>query len=35
MLERMPLSKLEDLKPGETIVVSSTKGAKNDQSRPS
>ncbi|MEO8372998.1 MAG: hypothetical protein ABI806_27680, partial [Candidatus Solibacter sp.] len=31
MLERMPLSKVEDLKPGETIVVSSTKGAKNDQ----
>ena len=31
MLERMPLSKLEDLKAGETIVVSSTKGAKNNQ----
>jgi len=31
MLERMPLSKVEDLKTGETIVVSSTKGAKNDQ----
>jgi len=31
MLERMPLAKVEDLKPGETIVVSSTKGAKNDQ----
>ena len=31
MLERMPLSKLEDLKAGETIVVSSTKGAKSDQ----
>ncbi len=31
MLERMPLSKLEDLKAGEIIVVSSTKGAKNDQ----
>ena len=31
MLERMPLSKVEDLKPGETIVVSSTKGAKSDQ----
>ena len=31
MLERMPLAKLEDLKPGEIIVVSSTKGAKNDQ----
>ena len=31
MLERMPAAKLEDLKPGETIVVSSTKGARNDQ----
>jgi hypothetical protein len=31
MLERMPLSKLEDLKAGEIIVVSSTKGAKSDQ----
>ena len=31
MLERMPLSKLEDLKPGETIVVSSTKGAKSNE----
>ena len=31
MLERMPLSKFEDLKAGETIVVSSTKGAKSDQ----
>jgi hypothetical protein len=31
MLERMPQSKLEDLKPGEMVVVSSTKGAKNDQ----
>jgi hypothetical protein len=31
MLERMPQAKLEDLKPGEMIVVSSTKGAKNDQ----
>jgi len=31
MLERMPLSKVEDLQPGETIVVSSTKGAKSDQ----
>jgi hypothetical protein len=30
MLERMPLSKLEDLKAGETVVVSSTKGAKSD-----
>ena len=31
MLERMPLAKLEDLKPGETIVVSSTKGAKSTE----
>jgi hypothetical protein len=31
MLERMPAGKLEDLKPGDTIVVSSTKGAKADQ----
>jgi hypothetical protein len=31
MLERMPLSKLEDLKPGEMVVVSSTKGAAKDQ----
>jgi hypothetical protein len=31
MLERMPQAKLEDLKPGEMVVVSSTKGAKNDQ----
>ena len=31
MLERMPLSKLEDLKPGEMVVVSSTKGATKDQ----
>jgi hypothetical protein len=31
MLERMPQAKLEELKPGEMIVVSSTKGAKNDQ----
>jgi hypothetical protein len=31
MLERMPQTKLEELKPGEMIVVSSTKGAKNDQ----
>jgi len=29
MLERMPPGRLEDLNPGETIVVSSTKGAKN------
>lgn len=27
MLERMPLMKLEDLKPGEAIIVSSTEGA--------
>jgi co-chaperonin GroES (HSP10) len=31
MLERMPAAKLDDLKPGQTIVVSSTKGVKNDQ----
>jgi hypothetical protein len=31
MLERMPVSKLEDLKPGETVVVSSTKGAKSNE----
>jgi hypothetical protein len=31
MLERIPPSKFEDLKVGETIVVSSTKGASNDQ----
>jgi hypothetical protein len=31
MLERMPLSKIEDLKPGEMVVVSSTKGAAKDQ----
>ena len=31
MLERMPLAKLEDLKTGETIVVSSTKGAKSNE----
>jgi hypothetical protein len=31
MLERMPAAKLEDLKPGDTIVVSSTKGAKADE----
>ncbi|HEY1495420.1 MAG TPA: hypothetical protein VGF49_12800 [Candidatus Solibacter sp.] len=31
MLERMPQTKLEDLKPGEMVVVSSTKGAKSDQ----
>ena len=31
MLEHMPPAKLEDLKPGDTVVVSSTKGAKADQ----
>lgn len=31
MIERMPPAKLEDLKPGDTIVVSSTKGAKSDE----
>lgn len=31
MLERMPAVKMEDLKPGTTVVVSSTKGAKSDQ----
>ena len=31
MLERMPLTKLEDLKAGETIVVSSTKGARSNE----
>ena len=31
MLERMPPAKLEDLKAGETIVVSSTKGAKSNE----
>jgi hypothetical protein len=31
MLERMPGAKLEDLKAGEKIVVSSTKGAKPDE----
>jgi len=31
MIERMPATKLEDLKPGEMIVVSSTKGAKSDE----
>ena len=30
MLERMPAAKLEDLKAGETIVVSSTRGASKD-----
>ncbi|HEY3441064.1 MAG TPA: hypothetical protein VGK29_09950 [Paludibaculum sp.] len=31
MLERIPLSKISDLKVGETIVVSSTRGASNRQ----
>ena len=31
MLERMPAAKLEDLKPGQTVVVSSTKGATSDE----
>ena len=31
MLERMPPAKLDDLKPGQTIVVSSTRGAKADE----
>jgi hypothetical protein len=31
MLESMPAAKLETLKPGETIVVSSTRGAKPDE----
>lgn len=31
MLERMPAAKLDSLKPGQTIIVSSTKGATSDQ----
>lgn len=31
MLEMMPAVKIEDLKPGSTVVISSTKGAKSDQ----
>jgi hypothetical protein len=31
MIERMPPTKLEDLKPGDMVVVSSTKGAKSDE----
>jgi hypothetical protein len=31
MLERLPAVRLEELKPGETIVVSSTKGSRDDQ----
>lgn len=31
MLERMPPAKIEDLKAGDTIVVSSTKGVKADE----
>jgi len=31
MIERMPAAKLDDMKPGESIVLSSTKGAKADE----
>jgi hypothetical protein len=31
MIERMPPAKLEELKPGDMVVVSSTKGAKSDE----
>jgi hypothetical protein len=31
MIEHLPAVKLEDLKPGATVVISSTKGAKSDQ----
>ena len=31
MLERLPAVKLEDLRPGATVVISSTKGAKTNQ----
>jgi hypothetical protein len=31
MLDRMPAAKLDELKPGEKVVVSSTKGAKPDE----
>ena len=31
MIERMPAGKFDDMKPGESIIVSSTKGAKEDQ----
>jgi hypothetical protein len=31
MLERMPAATVEDLKPGATVVISSTKGARSDQ----
>ncbi len=31
MIDRMPPAKLEDVKPGETIIVSSTKGSKSDE----
>jgi hypothetical protein len=31
MVERMPAAKLDELKPGEKVVVSSTKGAKPDE----
>jgi hypothetical protein len=31
MIDRLPLVKLEDLKPGATVVIASTKGAKSDR----
>ena len=31
MIDRMPPAKFDDVKPGETIIVSSTKGAKSDE----
>jgi hypothetical protein len=31
MIERTPVIKLEDLKPGTTVVITSTKGAKSDR----
>jgi hypothetical protein len=31
MIEHLPLVKLEDLKPGATVVIASTKGAKSDR----
>ena len=31
MVEMMPVGKIEDVKPGETIIVSSTKGASSDR----
>lgn len=30
MIDRIPVAKLEDLKPGSTVVITSTKGAKSD-----